>query len=184
MNGAKIRFAALPRYRASRVIKISWSFTIGPLSQFERTQTPRARLRTAANIDQSAELRRSVIIARLLVITEAASLSLGLLSQAPHRVPDKDPVTKHVSPLVTRPEKLIAVVFPATDPVKVPLPVPIADAKVNEPMRSLPAVAVPENARLTILIPVNVPAPVNTDPFWLLRFTVDEIPTVPLFDGF
>jgi hypothetical protein len=60
--------------------------------------------------------------------------------------------------------KLIAVAFPVTDPIKVPLPVPIADAKVNEPMRSLPAVAVPENVRLTALIPANVPVPVKIDP--------------------
>ena len=82
----------------------------------------------------------------------------------PHRVPDNDPVNKHVSPLVSCPEKLIAIAFPAKDPVKVPLPLPIADAKVKEPMRSLPAVAVPAKVRLTVLIPVNVPVPVKIDP--------------------
>ena len=101
-----------------------------------------------------------------------------------HRVPDSDPLNKHVSALVICPEKLIVIAFPAKDPVKVPLPLPIADAKVKEPMRSLPAVAVPAKVRLTVLTPLNVPVPVKSDPVWLPMFTVDENPKLPLFAGF
>ena len=102
----------------------------------------------------------------------------------PHRVPDNDPVNKHVSALVSCPEKLIAIAFPARDPVKVPLPLPIADAKVNEPKRSLPAVAVPAKVRLTLLTPLNVPVPIKSDPVWLPMLTVDKNPKFPLFAGF
>jgi hypothetical protein len=102
-----------------------------------------------------------------------------------HRVPDSDPVNTHVSALVSCPVKLIAIAFPARDPVKVPLPLPIADAKVKEPMRSLPAVALPAKVKLTVLVPVNVPVPEKSDPVWLPMFTVDEKPgVVPLFAGF
>jgi hypothetical protein len=100
-----------------------------------------------------------------------------------HRVPDSDPLNKHVSALVICPEKLIVIAFPAKDPVNVPLPLPIADAKVKEPMRSLPAVAVPAKVRLTVLTPLNVPVPVKSDPVWLPMFTVDENPKLPLFAG-
>jgi hypothetical protein len=101
-----------------------------------------------------------------------------------HRVPDSDPLNKHVSPLVACPDKLIAIAFPAKDPVNVPLPLPIADAKVKEPMRSLPEVAVPAKVKLTVLVPVNVPVPVKSDPVWLLILTIDENPELPLFAGF
>jgi hypothetical protein len=74
--------------------------------------------------------------------------------------------------------------LPAKDPTKVPSPVPIADEKVNEPMRSLPAVAVPEKVKLTVVTPVNVPTPTRSDAFWPVIFTFEENPKPPLFPGF
>ena len=94
------------------------------------------------------------------------------------------PVTAQVSPLVTWPEKLIPMEFPLSRPVNVPLPLPTPDENAKEPMRSDPAVAVPEIARLIVIAPANVPVPVKTDPFWLAMFTAGDSPTVPLFAGF
>ena len=94
------------------------------------------------------------------------------------------PVTAHVSPLVTWPEKLIPIEFPLSKPVNVPLPVPTPDENAKEPMRSDPAVAVPEIARLIVIAPVKVPVPVKIDPLWLPMFTAAESPMVPLFAGF
>ena len=53
----------------------------------------------------------------------------------------------------------------ATEPVKVPFPLPTKELNVNDPIRSDPAVTVPVKFKLTTLGPLNVPTPVKRDPF-------------------
>jgi len=84
------------------------------------------------------------------------------LSSHPHRVPDKDPVTTHVSPWL-----------------------PIAGAKVNETREVAPLSLQSRKSQVGhAAISVNVPVTVKIDPVWLPTFTLDEKPKLPILPRF
>ena len=85
------------------------------------------------------------------------------------------PLIVQLSPTEIFPTKLSVIVFPAADPVKVPLPlalnVPSANVvNVNEPVSCPPTVTVPDRLRVvTKLMPattvVRIAVPLNAAPF-------------------
>jgi hypothetical protein len=94
-------------------------------------------------------------------------------------------VITQISPTDILPDKFIIIVFPATNPVNVPLPLVLdIPAKLKLPF-SCPPVVVPERLILvTKLRVVRIAVPLNVAPVWLGKLKAAEKPRVPLFRRF
>ena len=90
-----------------------------------------------------------------------------------------------ISPSDALPEKFRIIVFPATNPVNVPLPLVLeTPVKLKLPF-SCPPVAVPERLILvTKLRVVRIAVPLNVAPVWFGKLKAAENPRVPLFRRF